>query len=811
MKSSLFSESHTRWWDPLVALLFICILLAASARLVVTEWTDNLTIVRALAIGGGILGLVLGQTRFSPRTAFFYAFSYALFLIPWQLGSTLIEELTWKERLWVLGDRLVNTVEELLLSKAVSDNILFLFLMACLFWAFCLHAGYTLTRHANAWRAILPIGFTVVVIQAYDPYLTQRAGLLAALLLFSILLLARTNFIQRQAGWKSNRTYIPPDIGYDWIRFTLVVAILIVAVAWTFPVLADSMPVVEDAWQTARRPWVELQDRMSNFFASLRSTTGLYHEYYSDSFSLGLGTSLSEEPVLAVQAPARGFEGLRFYWRAYAYDLFEGGKWQSTAEASLDMGPEESEFLADEFTGRLTSSFVFIPQRSIATLFTAPQPLWVNRASTASVSNTAGDLPDIVSIEPDTPVLRGEGYEVRSSLIAATETQLREAGTDYPAWVTERYLQLPDHITARTVELAESLAADHDNPYDIAVAVTNHLRSYEYSEIIEAPPADREVVDWWLFEYQKGFCQYYATSQVILLRILGIPARFSVGYAEGELRREEGQGDPRFSNLPQEVFIDIPGTYVVRQKEAHAWPEVYFSGIGWVEFEPTASQLQIFRPSGVDSEGGSSGENPFNPQRDERDLLAELDDAGALPDEAASQFDASSTRSYSTLISLVALAILVLLYANRRKIRGLKFGTPLPVRLERGLNKMGVKSPGFLRRWVFLSSLPPIFRSYMEINQALKRLGSPAGPHDTPAERAAALLGQLPEVEHQVEFLLEKYQRSIYSQSVPEIENARKYSLDIRWESYRGVLRNFIQKFPLGKIAEGVQSLSRSN
>lgn len=811
MKSSSLSESHTRWWDPLVALLLICILLTASARLVVTEWTDNLTLVRALAFGGGILGLVLGQTRFSPRAVFFFAFSYALFLVPWQLGLTLIEDLTWKERLWVLGDRLVKTIEELLLSKAVSDNILFLFLMACLFWAFSLHAGYILTRHANAWRAILPIGFTVVVIQAYDPYLTQRAGFLAALLLFSILLLARTNFIQRQAGWKHRRTYIPPDIGYDWIRFTLVVAILIVAVAWTFPVLADALPAVEDAWQTARKPWEEFQDRMSNFFASLRSTTGLYHEYYSDSFSLGLGTTLSEDLVLAVQAPARGFDGLRFYWRAYAYDLFEAGKWQSTAEMSIDMGPEEVEFPADDFAGRLTSSFVFIPQRSIATLFTAPQPLWVNRASTAAVSDAAGSLPDIISIEPDTPVLRGQGYEVRSSLTAATETQLREAGTDYPAWITERYLQLPDQITARTVELAESLAADYDNPYDISVAVTNYLRTYEYSEIIEAPPEDREVVDWWLFEYQKGFCQYYATSQVILLRSLGIPARFAVGYAEGELQRDESQEDPRFSNLPQEVFIDSPGTYVVRQKEAHTWPEVFFPGIGWVEFEPTASQLQIFRPSGMTPEGASSGVDPFDPQRDERDLLAELDDAGALADEEASLFDATSTRSFSTLIGLAALVILVLLYANRRKLRSLKFGTPLPVRLERGLNKLGVKSPGFLRKWVFHASLPPIFRSYMEINQALKRLGSPAGLHDTPAERATALLNELPAVEHQVQFLLEKYQLSVYSQSVPEIEDAYKYGLEIRWESYRGILRNFFQKFPLGKLVEGVQSLSRSN
>jgi hypothetical protein len=149
------------------------------------------------------------------------------------------------------------------------------------------------------------------------------------------------NFIQRRAGWKSNRTYIPPDIGYDWIRFTLVVAILIVTIAWTFPVLADTLPVVEDAWQQARKPWVELQDRMSNLFGSLQASVGIYDEYYTDTFSLGLGTTLTDEPVLAIQAPPRGFQGLRFYWRAYAYDQFEHGRWVSTASSTMGYGQDE--------------------------------------------------------------------------------------------------------------------------------------------------------------------------------------------------------------------------------------------------------------------------------------------------------------------------------------------------------------------------------------------------------------------------------------------------------------------------------------
>ena len=123
---------------------------------------------------------------------------------------------------------------------------------------------------------------------------------------------------------------------------------------------------------------------------------------------------------------------------------------------------------------------------------------------------------------------------------------------------------------------------------------------------------------------------------------------------------------------------------------------------------------------------------------------------------------------------------------------------------------MGIKSPPLLRRWVYFASLPPIARSYMEINRALKRLGSPAGVHDTPAERAAVLSSLLPEVEQQVYFLLENYQLSIYSQRIPEIENARQYGLQIRSLSYRAMLQNFVQRFRRATRDKRLQPISRS-
>jgi hypothetical protein len=87
-------------------------------------------------------------------------------------------------------------------------------------------------------------------------------------------------------------------------------------------------------------------------------------------------------------------------------------------------------------------------------------------------------------------------------------------------------------------------------------------------------------VDYFLFDLKTGYCDYYATAMAVLARASGIPSRLSIGYASG--------------NYYPELAI-----YRVSEANAHSWPELYFPGIGWVEFEPTASLPQIERPKGL--------------------------------------------------------------------------------------------------------------------------------------------------------------------------------------------------------------------
>jgi hypothetical protein len=352
---------------------------------------------------------------------------------------------------------------------------------------------------------------------------------------------------------------------------------------------------------------------------------------------------------------------------------------------------------------------------------------------------------------------------------------MRQAGTDYPEWVTERYLGVPDTITPRTGALAQAIVGDLETPYDKAAAVTSFLRSQiEYSETIPELPQDQELLDWFLFDLQQGFCNYYASAEVILLRILGVPARLAIGYASGE---------------PEEV-TDV---YVVRQRDAHAWVEVYFPGLGWVEFEPTAGQPELLRPPGE-----AINAPPIVPMQE---TLAELQDRlnRDLQLEPPSQTaDAAANRAVFWRIAVSAALVLVLgliLFPMGWKRQLLEKLPPIPIILEKGIRRAGFQPPQFLRRWAQRAALSPLARSYLEINRALNRLGRPASLADTPAERASTLALELPAAQPPAQRLLGEYETATYGQQSPNLEAAKQAGAEIRSLSFR----TFFQRLLRGK------------
>lgn len=188
-----------------------------------------------------------------------------------------------------------------------------------------------------------------------------------------------------------------------------------------------------------------------------------------------------------------------------------------------------------------------------------------------------GEVPvydDITAVHSTDKNQRDVEYTAASMVSKATDEQLRLASTDYDTWVQDRYLKLPATVSQPLRELAAQVVRDAGatNPLDEARALEKHLReNYEYSTTLPNPPMGRDRLDWFLFDIKKGYCEYYAGSMVMMLRSLGVPARLAGGYAPG-------------------TYDDASQTYIIKESAAHAWPEVYFPGYGWIQFEPTPSQ-----------------------------------------------------------------------------------------------------------------------------------------------------------------------------------------------------------------------------
>jgi transglutaminase-like putative cysteine protease len=278
----------------------------------------------------------------------------------------------------------------------------------------------------------------------------------------------------------------------------------------------------------------------------------------------------------------------RQYWQTASYDRYTGDGWVRSGNTEpyrgrLDGPPGASRRLTQTVT----------PESTVSSMPAAWKPVSVSGPGAERVEVTQQGF-----LRPAGSLTAGESYTVRSRVPQYTSEQLRRAGSDYPDVVRERYLQLPGDTPTRVREKAAEIAGGQDNAYDKAVAIEQWLEENKrYSLTVERPTGD--VADAFLFEMDAGYCTYYATTMVTLLRSQGVPARFVVGYTPGEQVSD--------------------GEYVVRGLDSHAWVEVYFPDVGWVRFDPTPSGPRETAERTRLTEARQNGEEGIDTDRTEPD------------------------------------------------------------------------------------------------------------------------------------------------------------------------------------------------
>ncbi len=243
------------------------------------------------------------------------------------------------------------------------------------------------------------------------------------------------------------------------------------------------------------------------------------------------------------------------YWRVGTYDRYTGDGWVRTGDRR-------------QYTGRLRGPPG--PTRGLDQQFTAESPVATLPAANNPVA--VRDVPVPVEVtnagafQPASILQPGESYAIESQQPIASPPDLRTADTDYPDAIEDQYTQLPQSTPNRVGDLTSQLTTNADNPYDTASALQQFFHEeYNYTLDVERPSDD--IADTFLFERDAGYCTYFATTMVTMLRSQNIPARFVVGYSPGQPVDEN--------------------EWVVRGYNSHAWVEVYFPDHGWVEFDPT--------------------------------------------------------------------------------------------------------------------------------------------------------------------------------------------------------------------------------
>lgn len=272
--------------------------------------------------------------------------------------------------------------------------------------------------------------------------------------------------------------------------------------------------------------------------------------YSGDDLDLSRRGSLSQDPVATVPADSPTL------WRSTAFDHYDGRTWTRPTSAVLDGGPD---YAVQAVSGPTRTDTVRLEGATDGTIW-SPGPI-------VSVTATGSRVPLVDELGAvQLPGVAGD-YRVSSAVMATDPAQLRSrSGADLE---DPRWRVLPSVLPVRVSDLAHELVGQTRSRYDAAEAIAAYLRTHAtYRLDSPVPGRDEDAVDRFLFVDRVGFCEQFASAEVVLLRSVGIPARLVTGLAYGE---PAGAGERLY-----------------RVADLHAWVELWVPGVGWVSSDPTA-------------------------------------------------------------------------------------------------------------------------------------------------------------------------------------------------------------------------------
>lgn len=427
-------------------------------------------------------------------------------------------------------------------------------------------------------------------------------------------------------------------------------------------------------------------------------------------------------------------------WRSNVFDYYDGRCWLVQAEQprrSLQRQPSGAfQVPPDPYEDyqrapRLRADHEFTLAVSCqGLLITAYEPLSVQVEGTS------------LKVDPLRRLLcrrlvPGTRYRVQTSLKQVPPTDLHLAQGAIPAAIQAAYLALPSLLSPRVRDHARQVCHGAGSPYDRLIRLEQDLVAHHtYTQNPSAIPADREVVDYFVFEMGSGSCLHFATALAVLGRVVGVPTRLVTGYNPG-------------------IWNPAAGYYEVRERDAHAWVEAYIAPYGWIELDPTRL---------APTKGSQWKETMLS-------LRRRMQRWGMQVEQWFSQVQ-NWLFEKGTEVSLVLIGMALCGWGGVKARRWLRHRRKLG-----GSPSVTAEDPGRQQ----------IFRHFDGLCRLLREYGLPRYDHETPFEYAAAVAACVPAIADPVDAIVRAYVVGRYRPTAPSPEEVQSSSQ--AWDALLLLLR----------------------
>jgi transglutaminase-like putative cysteine protease len=589
-----------------------------------------------------------------------------------------------------------------------ENNLYFSLFLVIITWVWGYLGTWRLLKYYSIWPAAF-VGLVIILVNL--AFLkSSYYGYFYTFLLLAILLISYVYFMR----YNLRNGYFPKLASRSplWMVGLTVLfsGILVLMILWSPQIRADQL---RRMIETRTKQSNSFEDIQINIFKSVSSKETIVKNTDQDLLRFSNHPNLSNNVQFLITS-----SDVPNYWRVRRYDIYNHWGWSTSTYQDEFQNIGQS--LTPSETAAIRKVISYTVQDKIRTdvilssgrFLTANVPSILHVFPPVDADQVTGPQDDLVSVSAPHIYQVDERYTVKSEIIKPAVEQLQKAGNVVPDSIKQQYLQLPSDMSQDVNRLARTLTRGITSNYQKVMAVSNYLAKFNYVLDGTYPPDNSDAVQNFLFDQQSGNCTNFTSAAVVLLRSAGVPARFCTGY------------------IPH--FVDKnANSFVVLAKDYHAWPEVYFPGYGWIEFEVTPGSTTEVASDNTPENSLGLSDVDFN----DFPLYSPITTtpSPALPtDNPANQTDqpglsAARSTMYVLLVLLVASLILYTTWSIRMRRKDYISGV---------MAKLQVFSP---------------------------LIGVRFYPHQTSQEYANALMARLPFYQHQIEKITQIYQISRYS------------------------------------------------